>query len=127
MPYEPMTIRRLSELIASPADTTHRLRLVYEFYEEYRHEGRPVRAALIGDSPCSIDRRWDALIAALAEHLAFHDDLPAPVWLREPAVTLEPWWFPIDHPGYRALALATSPISFRRRGVFVPADIFEAA
>ena len=62
-------------------DAKTRWTLVWEFLEQYRWEPEDVQPSLLGDEPpTSGDERWDALLAALAEHLAAQHDLAAPEW-----------------------------------------------
>jgi hypothetical protein len=50
---------------------------VWEFLEEYRWEPENVQRSLLRDEPPPAgDERWDALLAALAEHLAARTILP---------------------------------------------------
>ena len=74
--------------LAREADGKIRWKLVWEFLEEYRWEPDNAQPRLLRDEPSPTgDERWDALLAALAEHLAataarmFGDmpDLPAVV------------------------------------------------
>jgi hypothetical protein len=67
----------------------------------------------------------DALIAGLAEHLAAVRGLPCPDWVREAERFLDRFWFVSDVPGFRAVALAQTPIALKRRGVFWPARSLE--
>jgi hypothetical protein len=71
------------------------------------------------------DCRFDAYLAALAEHLAVHDALPVPAWVEEPERFLEQWWFPTQFRSLHAIALVQSPASFRRRGIFVDQTEFQ--
>jgi len=66
------------------------------------------------------DRRHDAYLGALAEHLATIHALARPPWSIEPERFLERFWFVSEVPGFRAIAIAQAPAAFRRRGVFVP-------
>ena len=66
------------------------------------------------------DRRLDAYLGALAEHLAGAHGLERPAWSVEPGRFLETFWFLSDVPGFRAIAIAQAPAAFRRRGIFVP-------
>ncbi len=77
------------------------------------------RQSLIPEPPLTGDPRWDALLAALAEHLAFHAELPMPAWADDPQRFLTTFWFPVDLPSIRARALITSPASMARRGVMI--------
>jgi hypothetical protein len=66
------------------------------------------------------ERRLDAYLGALAEHLAGLHGLERPDWSIEPDRFLESFWFVSEVPGFRAVAIAQTPAAFRRRGVFVP-------
>jgi hypothetical protein len=70
------------------------------------------------------DSRVDALVAALAEHLCVERGLVAPGWTQESRESI-PWWFVADHPGFVAMALAQSPASFAKRGVFITSGALE--
>jgi hypothetical protein len=70
------------------------------------------------------DSRVDALAAALAEYLCVERELAAPGWTQEPRESI-PWWFVADHPGFVAMALAQSPASFAKRGVFITSGALE--
>jgi hypothetical protein len=66
--YHPMTLAELGGRLARTADAKVRPKLVWEFLEEFRWE--PTEAQpLLQDEPAPVgDERWDALLAALAEH-----------------------------------------------------------
>lgn len=61
----------------------------------------------------------DAALAALAEHLARRDGWLAPNWVNDPNRYAEPWWFVAGLPSLEATAIQQSPLSFRKRGVFI--------
>ena len=65
--------------------------------------------------------RGDALLGALAEHLAAGVDTRAPAWTLEPSRFLDRFWFVSDVPGLRAISLAQSPVALKRRGILWPA------
>jgi hypothetical protein len=69
--------------------------------------------------PPTGDARYDALLAALVEHLCTGAGMPAPRWVDDPDRFLEPWWFVSGLRSLHASALVESPISFARRGVFI--------
>ena len=82
--YRPMTLADLAGRLARTADGKVRWKLVWEFLEEYRWELADVQLSLLEDEPSPTgDERWDALLAALAEHLAARFKVP--------------WTF-VDHP-----------------------------
>ena len=69
--------------------------------------------------PATGDAGYDALLAALVEHLCTGVAMPAPLWVDEPDRFVEPWWFVSGLRSLHASALVESPISFARRGVFI--------
>ncbi|MDP9405333.1 MAG: hypothetical protein M3O86_01860 [Actinomycetota bacterium] len=73
-----MTVAALAEHLRDADSAEVRWRLVREFLEEFRHEDRASQQRLIADEPPPVAARWDALLAALAEHLAFHRRLRCP-------------------------------------------------
>jgi len=124
--YRPMTVADLAMRLSQAADDRTRWKLVWEFLEEYRWESADVQPSLLGDEPPPTgDERWDALLAALAEHLAAKHDLAPPAWadlrvLRRP-------WFPAELKVQRADALVRAPAAFRKHGVYLSAVDLEAA
>lgn len=126
--YQPMTLAELGRDLSSAGSESERRRLVLEFVEEYRWEPRERRAALFAERPEPTgDTRYDALLAALAEHLAYHDALDVPDWAYDDDRFLEQWWFPIDLPAVRADALVHSPGAFRIRGIFIGSGALDRA
>jgi hypothetical protein len=124
--YRPMTLADLAGHLARTADDRTRWKLVWEFLEEYRWEPADVQPSLLQDEPPTAgDERWDALLAALAEHLAAQHDLAAPQWA-EMRVLQRPW-FPAELEVQRADALVWAPAAFRKHGVYLSARDLEAA
>jgi hypothetical protein len=124
--YLPMTVADLASYLAEAADDRTRWKLVWEFLEEYRWEPADVQSVLLREEPASVgDERWDALLAALAEHLAAQRDLAPPTWA-EMRVLRRPW-FPAELRVQRADALVRAPAAFRKHGVYLSAADLEAA
>ncbi len=65
--------------------------------------------------------RADALLGALAEHTATERGLPVPAWTVGVDRFLDQFWFVSDVPGFRAIALAQTPMALKRRCIFWPA------
>jgi transcriptional regulator with XRE-family HTH domain len=104
------------------------LRMCLQFIDDFMDAAPESRAALLQTPPRSTgDGRWDAFLAALAEHLAFHHQLPIPRWTGRKGTVLRRWWFLSDLPSVKAAALAESPAAFRRRGIFITDDLFVRA
>jgi hypothetical protein len=124
--YRPMNLVDLARRVAAVIDDKIRWKLVWEFLEEYRWEPAESQPQLLRDMPPSTgDERWDALFAALAEHLNAEHDLAPPEW----AVgrVLRTAWFPAELRVQKVDALVWAPAAFRKHGVFVSARDLEAA
>lgn len=99
------------------------VQLLDDYLSALRHGGRIVAAELWRDRPePTPDVRVDAAFAALAEHLARRDGWEPPAWTKEPSRETPEWWFVTDLQGLHPRALVESPLSFRKRGVFVTSD-----
>lgn len=86
------------------------------------------RQAMLNDPPPPTgDRRWDAVVVALAEHLALHGELQLPGWVQDACIELVPAWFPVNTPEARLDALRYAPASFACRGVFLDRRALERA
>jgi hypothetical protein len=118
-----------SRLTATLAGVSERVRggegfrpAVREFLDEFALRGEDrSRVESIAARPLPTgDRRHDAYLGALAEHLATVHGLDRPRWALEPGRFLPRFWFVSEVPGFRAIAIAQTPAAFRRRGVFVP-------
>jgi hypothetical protein len=124
--YQPMTIADLAVHLARTTDEKTRWKIFWEFLEEYRWESPGTQTALLLDEPSPVgDERWDALLAALAEHLAAKLDLAPPGWAE--LRVLERPWFPAELRVQRADALVHAPAAFRKHGVYLSAADLEAA
>ncbi len=126
MAYQPMTMAGLAGHLSRQDDEKVKWKHVWEFFEEYRWEPGEQRAQLFRDEPPSTgDERWDALLAAMAEHLAAQLDLAPPEWSR--SRVLPTAWFPSSLPSKRMEALVWAPAAFRKHGVYLSARDLEAA
>lgn len=86
--------------------------------EEFSHESRAERAALLAaEPPDTGDERWNVFLAALAEHLNVHDGKGAAGWVANRRLVT--FWFPFNTAAARVDALVHAPASFRSRGIFV--------
>ncbi len=124
--YQPMTVADLAVHLSQTTDEKTRWKTFWEFLEEDRWEPQHIQTALLVDEPPSVgDERWDALLAALAEHLAAKHDLAPPGWA-ELRILGRPW-FPAELRVQRADALVHAPAAFRKHGVYLAAADLEAA
>jgi hypothetical protein len=101
-------------------DVSDAYRVVICWLDELSGAGQGTVEAAIADTPeLTGDGRLDALLAAAAEHAAFHADADVPDWLSDGERFLQTVWFPIDLPSLRVRGLVSSPASFARRGIFI--------
>lgn len=111
------TLESVAERVARGEDLKMAVR---EFLDEFALRPQRLREAAIASRPPeSGSARCDALLGALAEHLAASNGLPRPDWSTETGRFLDRFWFWSAVPGFRAVQIATSPAAFRRRGIFI--------
>lgn len=116
----------LAEIAQRVVDLEDCLLSIRDFLDHAPHAGDAELAELIRERPQPIgDPRADALLAGVAEHLSATRNLPCPAWVREPERFLDRFWFVSDVPGFRAVALAQSPMALKRRGIFWPSRSLE--
>ncbi|GAA1738877.1 hypothetical protein [Luedemannella helvata] len=121
-----MSLAVLAQHVAATADGRLRWKLVWEFLEEYRWEPPESQTRLLWSEPEPTgDERWDALLAALAEHLCAQHDLAPPQWAE--SRVLRHAWFPAELAIQRADALVRAPAAFRKHGVYLSAHDLSAA
>ena len=124
--YQPMTLADLAGHLSRTSDDKIRWKLVWEFLEEYRWEPANSQVEMLRPEPPALgEERWDAVLAALAEHLAAQHDLAPPSWA-DKRVLKRPW-FPAELAIQRADALVWAPAAFRKHGVYLSVQDLAAA
>ena len=108
------------DALSGDACETEARRMVLDFVPQFDKARQEERAALVRVRPPSTgDLRYDALLAALVEHVCVRTGTLIPAWVEDPDRFLDTWWFVSGLRVLHASALAESPISFARRGVFI--------
>ena len=74
------------------------------------------QAAVLAAAPPLTRTRWDALIAATAEHIARLHGHGLPAWIDEPERFLDRTWILPDAPFMRWNAIVYAPAAFIRHG-----------
>ncbi len=93
---------------------------VLRLVRQYVMDAESDPAASIAAEPRSTgDAKWDALVAGVAEDIAFRYALPTPGWVRRPDRTLAEWWFVTDFDAMRPQALVETPAALATHGVFM--------
>ncbi|WP_153415349.1 hypothetical protein [Nocardia macrotermitis] len=102
------------------------LRQVIQFLDEVEHmDSTRVRETVHGEPGSTGDRRWDALLAGIAEYVSRRAGLLVPGWTAAPSRFLDRFWFVIEDilgrpaPGLAAAAFVSSPAELAGRGVFL--------
>jgi hypothetical protein len=104
-------------------DDAEARRLAFRFVETYDGADSDERERIVADEPAATgDSRFDSLVAAIVEYSCARHLVPAPAWVEGSDRFLERWWFVSEMPTLHANAIAHSPISFARRGLFITED-----
>ena len=95
--------------------------LISDLPRRYHGASRDLQARSIEDSPRLTPTKWDALLAAMVEHLAICHNLPVPKWCGEPELSLRIYWQPIPAygSGFPGIVSRDTPGAFLRHGVIV--------
>ena len=123
------TFQEYSDFINEARDDHERYRMLMHNLPRFFHGAtREFQAqALLQRPSLSGQRRWDALLAALAEHLAMIHDQPIPEWCHEKERFLDiPWVVFNRYKGMRTLALTRCPAAFLRHGALPDPEDLDA-
>ena len=99
-------------------------RALSEFLDRFYLASPAQRQAMLDPAPrLTGDSARDALLGAVAEHLALRWRLDPPTWTEHPARFLRrPLFLDNGLTGMRATYLVESPTAFRRRFIFTEAE-----
>ena len=98
-------------------------RLAFSFVEVFERSDVVDRQQIVAEEPGGTgDTGFDALLAAIVEHVCAKASIAVPDWVDEPSRFLETWWFLSGLRSLHADALVHTPISFARRGLFITGD-----
>ncbi len=104
-------------------DPAHWYVCFMDFVDAFR---RAPSVDLLQQPSASFDTQWSPLLAATAETLCREAQLVAPDWVESvPACPIP--WFVSGVENLKAIALAESPLPFRRRKIFVLANFLDRA
>lgn len=118
-PQAALTATQAAEAIAGSTSDTIRLRVFFEFTRGADEAGAAALPLITLEPPLIGDARFDALLAAAAEHVAARHGLPGPLWtITAERLLYRAWWIS-TLPSARVQALLWTPASFRRRGIYL--------
>ena len=125
MPWE-FRMASYSETIADPDynDSVRYAALMHQLPRQFHSLPAAKQAAALRAAPPLTGTRWDALLAAVVEHIARLHGHPVPEWCNEPERFLDiPWVIPTNPVAARETVLY-APAAFIRHGALAdPADL----
>ncbi|WP_369373211.1 hypothetical protein AB1046_05615 [Promicromonospora sp. Populi] len=127
-----MTLGSLAEVIRSELaelrpDQNFLLRMVAQAINDFRALRTPQdRDQFLYRPESTGDRRWDAMLAAVAEREARRSGHAIPEWVYDNAFVLSPWWFLSPTESLRAYSLQHSAPEFAIRNIFIDAASLES-
>lgn len=118
-PGRRLALREAGRRIGDGEDS---LMVVREFFDQAGRAEPHELEAMIEERPEPTGQlRADALLAAAAEYTAGLSAITCPKWTAEPERFLDRFWFVSTEPGFRAIAMAQTPVALKRRGILWPA------
>ena len=131
MKWNENSVRDVGEEIAAclaKGDFNSATRLAFRFLERYDKSDWETRHRITAEPPLTTGSdRYDALLAGIVEFAYASHGVVAPPWVNAEHYFLSKWWFVSGMASLHANALAHSPISLARRGVFVTQGALEYA
>lgn len=116
-----------AELRAPHPDQNFLVRMVAQAISDYRAlTTESDRGRFLARPISTGDRRWDAMLAAVAEREARRSAYPIPEWVYDSAYVLSPWWFLSPTDSLRAYSLQHSAPEFAVRNIFIDAASLES-
>lgn len=89
---------------------------MHDLPRRFHLRSRDEQAAFLQERPRLTHTRWDALLAAVVEHIARLHDLPVPGWVDEPERFLATPWVISQNPVTAADSVLYAPGAFIRHG-----------
>ncbi len=101
-------------------DTSSAFRLIARFLEFYDKADWPNRERMVAPRPDSTgSERYDAMLAGIVDYACATQRVLAPIWVNDSQFFLDESWFVSGMKSLHTDAIVHSPISFKRRGVFL--------
>lgn len=113
------SLREIAEQMIAEPRYKHRLKLLFEFFRGVGDPEADLARLLAQEPPLVGDVRFDAILAASAEYVAYHHGLAVPQWATEDARTLDFGWFIPEYQQARRWAVVDSPAAFKARGIYI--------
>lgn len=113
----PLCLHDLATAIAAPWNDGALERVtMHDLPRRFHGSSRERQASVLSERPAVTGTRWDALLAAMVEHLAVLHGHPIPAWVEEPERFLATTWLVSDIRSIQDRARAYCPAAFIRHG-----------
>ena len=118
-------VAEYSDVIRGADDDAHRYRMIMsDLPRRFHQESLEGQQAALEDPPALTGTRWDALLAAVVEHIARLHDHTVPAWVEEPERFLSVPWVISSNPTIAADSVLYCPAAFIRHGALPdPAEL----
>ena len=119
------TLSAYSQIIRNEEEDHARYRaLMHQLPRRFHRLDRALQAEALLEAPPLTGLRWDALLAAVVEHLARLHGHPVPEWVDEPDRFLDRPWMISRNPAIAADSLLYAPAAFIRHSALPdPSDL----
>ena len=124
-PLPPETFWRVAQYAdtienACNDDECYRM-LISDLPRRFHNSSRDRQEHALQEPPRLTGTKWDALLAATAEHIAITHDHPVPDWCDDPERSLKIYWVPLPAygKGFPGMVCRDTPGAFLRHGVLV--------
>ena len=115
----PFQVAAYSSVLSNALDDMERYRAVmHDLPRRFHATPRELRAAALREPAPLTGTGWDALLAAMVEHLARLHGHPIPSWAEEPERFLDPPWVLSTVPDIARESVLFAPAAFIRHGTF---------
>ena len=118
-PSHALPLTDTAQAITRATSDSTRLRLFFEFSRGADESGPAALPLTRDEPPLTGNPRYDALLAAIAEHITARYGRPGPLWsISTDRFLSTPWWIS-NLPSARTYAAVWTPASFHRRGIYL--------
>ncbi|MCP5103975.1 MAG: hypothetical protein GY950_11380 [bacterium] len=99
------------------------------FIDEFNSAGIEKKKKMVERFPFTgiEEKKYCAYVAAMVEELCFTNDLDIPEWVFDKKYRLKEPFFVGGLESLKAFLIVESPLSFRRRNIFVSANVLKRA
>ena len=123
LPPEPYwRVAQYADTIENAWDNDERYRmLISDLPRRFHKSSRKRQQYALQEPPRLTGTKWDALLAATAEHIAITHDHAVPDWCDDPERSLKIYWIPLPvfGKGFPGMVYRDTPGAFLRHGVMI--------